>query len=465
MKLKEVPYFPIFCILQIFIFSLLVESCSLYKEPANSEELVSENLPPDFIIPEHWTAHESDTLDVASNWYTQFNSTELNELVTEALDTLNPGILFHLARIEASNARIDLAKSGRKVQMNYTGIYAGSTLLNGASTYNVSAAAPISWEVDLWGKIKAGILAAEQNKVSEIFQYAYTRQSIAAEISELYFRLATINNGLEISEEFIELNEQLIEILKIRERVGRINRQDIHIAESQLNSINSIIQGYENLKQIRSRNLEILLGRYPSGDIQVNWQPDTLLPIANINDPLSLISRRPDIRAFEANVKTAFYLTEQAKLAKYPSLKLSATPGVSNIGTLVLGTGVNVLGPIFNGGALNAVINEATAIQKQTAITYSLSLMTAFNEVETSLAAETVLNEDLKYNIKSAQEIQTAYEIATKQYEIGQVDLYYVILLQNQYLLAKIEVINKKLQLHLQRIQLFLALGGDISTN
>lgn len=447
----------------MFTLFLVFQQCRLYEKPLNTDELSAESIPENFEIPEYWNDKSKDSTDLADNWYTTFNDDNLNSLVIEALDSSNLPIIFHLARIDASLAQQKLARSGRSIKIGYNGGYAGYSDTKGTNNYNFTAAGGITWEADLWGKIKAGILASDENVLSEIYNYNYTKQSIASQVASLYFNIGTYNKILIIGDKFLELNVSVKELLKIREDVGIINMKDVHLVESQIYSVKNIIEETKNTLQINVRDLEIILGRYPENKLQINCKLDSLDVISEINDPFSLINRRPDIKSSESKLRALFYLNEQAKLAKYPSLVLSADLGISTIGALVFGTGASLFGPIFNGGALDAKIEEATAIQKQAAANYGLSIINAFNEVETLMNTEIILQQQLIYLNKVIIEKEEAYKILLEQYKIGQIDLFEVIQIQSQWLLKKMKIINLENSIYQTRVQLFLALGGNIS--
>jgi outer membrane protein TolC len=230
-----------------------------------------------------------------------------------------------------------------------------------------------------------------------------------------------------------------------------------------VNNIKNIIEGNKDLLQIKVRQLETLLGRYPENKLKVDWKPTSIEMITEISNPFDLILRRPDIQSNESKVRALFYLNEQALLAKYPSLVLSASISLSSVNDLLFGAGASLFGPIFNGGALDGRIDEATAQQKQALATYGLSILNAFKEVETSLNSQTIISNQENFIQLSSNESKKAYEISVKQYEIGAVDLFDVLQIQLQWLLKELDLVTIKEQIYHERVQLHLALGGNIT--
>ena len=449
----------------LILVSFLFHQCKMYDNPGNTKELSQNATPPNFEVPDYWELGETDSLSVQDDWYYSFNEPLLNQLIDEALDTTNMAIMFQLAKIDENRARVKLAESGKKVKVGYSGVYSGfSATGNAPDSYDLTVGVPISWEADLWGKIEAGILAADQNVLSSMYSYDYTRQSIAATVSNAYFRIGLLNESLDVAEQFLELNERIVDILRTREEVGIIDMQEVYLTEAQINNVKSIIAQTENEVQRATRELEILIGRYPENKLKIDWVPQQLDSVVSISNPFALINRRPDIKANESAVRAAFYLNEQAELARKPSFVLNGSIGFSTLYDLVFGTGASILGPIFDGGVIQSRIDGATAVQKQVVANYGQSILTAFKEVETSLDSQRIINEQYKYLLDSEAETKKAYDIAVEQYRVGRIDLYYVLQLQSQLLFTELDLLRVDAAKYFERVQLHLALGGNITS-
>lgn len=449
--------------LLLLTLHFLFIACAMNKKPAETGELAVEGLPTNFLIPDGWGGGSGNLDSVATDWYLNFEQPKLNEYITHALDTANPSIVIRLARMQNAIAGITLAKSGKQVFVNYNAAYNGAGSFNSDYSNTGSVAMPISWEADLWGRIKAGMYAANENMLSEVHNYDYTRQTIAANISRLYFSIASIQRSLEIGKRFREINQRLIQVQEDREKVGIIDSKDVHLAKANVANIEEMITVYKNLLQINVRNLEALMGDYPSNELDVEWEPKELNEFVAISDPYSLIRRRPDLLSIENQVRAAFYLSEQAELAKYPSLVLSANPGLSTSGDFSFGLGASLFGPILNGRAIRSKIDQANAYQRQLVASYGAAIVEAFKEVEIYLESERLLQEKVNYSKAVAAELKGAYEVAVEQYIVGQQDLYYTLQLQADYLLADLNVIDVMRDVYIQRIDLYLALGGSIT--
>lgn len=443
---------------------LLIQNCKSYQDPIETNDLAKESLANRFEVPEFWEA-STDTSDVGENWYKDFNDKALNALIKEAIDTTNLSIIYQLALIEQSSAQRDLTQSDKNVKIGYGADYLGLSSSNTGSSQDVVGGGGISWEADLWGKIETGVLSADENLKASIYNYNYTKQSIAATTSKLYFQIGTLNEGLKIGNDFIKVNDTIKNLLKVREDIGVIDMKGLYLIKAQISSINNIIEGYKNDLQISTRQLEVVLGRYPKNDLIIDWSHQNLEPVYQIGNPFELINRRPDLKRDEALVRSQFYLTEQAKLAKYPDLVLSADIGFSTVSDLIFGVAGSFFGPIYSGGAIDSQIESATAVQKKALMTYGLSILNAFNEVETALASEKFLLEKQKFITEGINESKNAYQLMLEQYAVGRVGLFEVLQTQMEWILRELDLVKNNGELYRQRVQLYLALGGDITNN
>lgn len=440
----------------------LFVQCKSYKDPADTEGLVDQAAAGNFDVPEFWEA-SGDTATVAENWYREFNDPELNALVEESIDSTNLSIIYQLARIEQSQAIRSLQESGKRVKVGYGGDYAGLSSTTGINDYGLLSGAGISWEADLWGKIQTGILAADEGVKAAIYNYSYTRQSIAGTTSKLYFKIGTLNQAVAIGKRFIEVNGDVMELLKIREEVGIIDMKEVYLLGAQINTINNLMEGYRNEIQANTRQLEVVMGRYPENQLRIQWSPVDLETIDGIGTPFQLINRRPDLKRDEALVRARFYLTEQAQLLKYPNLVLSADIGWSTVSDLIFGTGGSFFGPIYTGGAIDAQIASATAEQRQALMNYGLSMLNAFKEVESALNSESYLREQKLFLENAIAESRNAYQLMIEQYKVGKVSVFEVLQTQMQWLLKELDLVNINGKIYQQRVDLYLALGGNIN--
>ena len=218
------------------------------------------------------------------------------------------------------------------------------------------------------------------------------------------------------------------------------------------------------------RRLEILVGRYPANEIDAPATLPDLPPIEAAGTPTLLLSRRPDIAAAEARVRSAGLTAEQARLALLPSLTLTASAGTNetDIGDLFDPTRIaanavaSLAQPIFNGGALKADRDAARANAEVALANYASDALTAWREVEDALAADTLLAQQVDAQQRALDEAIEAEDLATRQYTNGLVTIFNLIDAQTRRLTAESNLIAARSARISNRIAFHLAVGGGV---
>jgi outer membrane protein TolC len=185
--------------------------------------------------------------------------------------------------------------------------------------------------------------------------------------------------------------------------------------------------------------------------------------------PSELLERRPDVIAAERRVAAAFNRVGEAKAAKLP--KISLTAGVSSISSdlfvlqdrdnPVWNLGANLLAPLYQGGALRAQVEIRNAEQRQALAEYAQVGLSAFNDVESALATEFSLKDRETILMRAVVDNQRALDLANERYRIGAVDLRSVLQQQLALSAAQTALIRVQSEARVQRVNLYLALGGS----
>ncbi len=238
--------------------------------------------------------------------------------------------------------------------------------------------------------------------------------------------------------------------------------QDVHLARADLASAEDALRQAIGGKKEVQRALELLLGRYPAAEVETADELVPVPPPVPVGLPADIIERRPDLVAAERRVASAFFLTEQARLARLPSFSLSAgVGGSSDLDDMILNLGAGIMAPLFTGGALEAQLDSATADQEAAIAAYGQSLLRAFEEVETSLTNERLFAEREVYLDTVVDENERALELARVQYDVGQIDLLSLLQIQTKWIGARIGLLRIQNDRLAQRVNLHLALGGS----
>jgi outer membrane protein TolC len=242
--------------------------------------------------------------------------------------------------------------------------------------------------------------------------------------------------------------------------------QDVFLVRADLATAQDALQQATAGQQQARRALEILLGRYPAGEIQLATELVPVPPPVPVGLPSDLLERRPDLIAADRRVAAAFFLTEEARLAKLPSFTLTAGGAVSSgFDDLIGNLSAGLFAPLYTGGALEAQLDIATADQEAAIASYGKTVLKALEEVEAGLTDETLLQNRETFLAASVDNNREAYELAKVQYDVGQIDLLSVLQMQTRWIGARVGLLRVKNERLAERINLHLALGGSFETD
>ncbi len=429
-------------------------------------------------LPDYWTGGRYRVTSPAMvGWVDDFKSAKLKELVREAVNQ-NYNLASGRSRVEQVLERARIANANRIPQIdggisaNRSQIRRGAALRTvTASTYNLTL--DFSWEVDIWGRVKNLRDAQLDLAVAETNIYEWTRLSLAATVVKTSLDIAESRQQIILSRGNLRSLETNLDILDSKLEVGggddrtaleiSLSRADIARARS------NILIEERNIDGNR-RSLEILLGRYPKGTI------DTLSELPRMGRkipaglPSELLLRRPDMIAAEYQVDAKLKALAASRKALLPAIRLTGRTGTSNttvfedlfdINNLIWNVGGNLARPIYAGGSLRSDIRLSEHERDELVATYSNKALTAFREVETALAAESYLLKQMAALQIAVAEARRAERLSLSQYEKGLVDIITLLESQRRDFSTKSSLLQVKLQLLQNRVDLYLALGGD----
>ena len=445
----------------ILLLAILLPGCS--KQVATHEDATASLRAPaatERMVASSWKeAAESNEVD--DNWLQTFNDPKLPALVEEALHH-NQGLKITKARVEEAEAMAVQAGAALKPTVGLSGGYSDRNSGNFGEIYGGSL--KVSWEADVWGRIRSAAAGAEESAAATRSDFLFARQSIAASTSGAWFLAVGSTILAREADEIVDLLNQTVKIAEVRKKVGQATAREVHLAKADRASAQEAARAALAAQEDSKRSLEMLLGRYPGAEIDTAEQLDAVPPPVAAGIPSNLLERRPDLIAAEQQVAAAFYKQKEAELLHLPRFSFSIGLGLNSLTDAISRLGAGLFAPLYTGGAIEAEVAKATAVQKQAIAAYAQKALEAFKEVETALAAEEHLLQREEYISEVAAENRQAYELTRKQYEIGKIDMLDVLTVQNKWIQARIEQTNIHVQRLLNRIKLHLALGGSFES-
>ncbi len=437
-------------------------------------------------LPDRWTAAEPEatTIEPSAAWWTEFADPRLDALIAEVLD-VNHDLAAAAARVEAAAAeariagadlvpRLAASLDSSRAQRNFIGLpipNAPGGVLSTTST-SLGASLNVSWEADLWGRLRAGRNAARAGVEAARADLAGARLSLAGQAAKAWFAAAEARLQLERAERTLAIRASTRERIRRRYQLGTRSALDLRLAMANEGRARADLAGRERQLDAAERQLQLLLSRYParpaSGAVPAELpEPPVGLPALL---PSELLTRRPDLAALDRRLAAAGFGFQQARASLYPRFSLTGSTGrlSAEIEDLldsdfsVWSLAANLLQPIFQGGRLEAGVELADARYRELAERYAQALLGAFAEVELALAAERSLATQAAALATSVEQSLAAQKLAEERYTAGLADYLAVLESQREATQAEIALLGVQRQRLDARVDLYLALGGGV---
>lgn len=448
------------------VLAAALAGCAL-KTPLTHDEVVSQALPTTTRIPLVWKAAPASN-PVVDDWLKSFNDPALDALVAEAIAN-NLDLRVAAAKVAVAQQSVIVVGAQLLPQVGAVlGARATRDEDHGGTSDSTVAYAGVAWEIDVWGRLRAQRAAAEAGYEATALDYAYARQSIAATTAKLWYLTIETRRLVALAEQAVTIYRQLLTLVEIRRSAGKDSDLDVVDVRAKLETAQSEVERARERYGEARRALEVLLGRYPAAEIDVAAAYPALPAMPGAGVPSALLERRPDLAAAERAVLAAFRTEEAAQLALLPDFSFSLLGGrlgdpvmtLLRLNPWLATAGIGVSIPIYEGGALQAKVQIATAQQAQAVARYGAVVLTAFREVETSLANERLLALQLPLDQKALDDRTEAVRIATVQYKAGRRDLLWVAQLQSAALATEADLIKLQSAQRVNRVRLYQVLGG-----
>ncbi len=446
---------------------VVLSGCAL-KPPPSHVDLVDDALPKATRIPAAWGAG-ARAGDVANDWIRSFNDPMLDAIVAEAIaNNLDLREAAERVRIAQQNVIVVGAQLLPQIGL----VVGGRTTRdeNHDSNFNAGVAyAGVAWELDVWGRLRAQRAAATAGASASALDYAFARQSLAAMVAKSWYLACEARQILALAEQSVRVYGDLLALVKIRREAGKDTDLDVADTSAKLDFARAQVETARQAYEEAQRAVEVLLGRYPAAEIEAASAFPPLPPSVGHGVPAAVLERRPDLVAAEQQVLKAFRAEEAAELALLPDLSISLAGGllgdpllsVLRLNPWLASAAIGVSVPIYEGGALRARVEIATAQQAQAVAHYGEAALAAFREAENAIANERHLAKRLPYERNALASATEAVRIATIQYRAGRRDLLWVSNLQTDQIAAQAVLIQLQGEQRANRIRLHLALGGS----
>jgi multidrug efflux system outer membrane protein len=414
-------------------------------------------------------------------WFEVFKDEKLQDLVRTAL-VQNYDLRDAVARVEAARASLGITRSDQFPQVGASGDIQfrrtsrdGSLPLSPAflrsqnRTFGEATLNLLSFEVDIWGRLRRATEAARATLLSAEENRKAVSTTLVSDVATSYFSLRELDYELEISKRTLDTRQSSLELIKSRQSGGVANLLDLRQGEQLVYTASETIPALQQEIEQTENRISLLLGKNPGevlrgrGLTEQEFPPEVPTGL-----PSALLERRPDIRAAEQSLVAANAQIGVAKAAYFPQISLSGFLGGQSTQLATLFNGPHsawsfvpqVTQPIFTAGRLKSTVKLAEAERESTLIQYQKVIQTAFSEVSNALIAHQRLRESRVQQEALVTALQDRTRLAYLRYR-GGVDTQLNALDADRDLYqAELTLSQIKLNELVSVVQLYKALGG-----
>jgi len=416
--------------------------------------------------------------DIPGDWWALFHSKPLNDLIERSLKN-NPDLKAAQAALLVARENV-LAQRGAyypSVSGSFSATRAKTSNelspVPNASVFQYSLFTPevsVSFVPDVFGLNRRTVESLKAQQEQARFALAATHITLSSNVAAAAIQEAALRGQIDATNQLIEINTNMLQILRKQFEKGYVGRLDVAAQEAQLAQIAATLPPL--LKQLAQQRdlLAALSGGFPSQDLAEQFELSSLqlpqeLPLSL---PSKLVEQRPDVRQAEENLHSASALIGVARANRLPSFNLTGDIGsmalafgnIFSAGNGFRDIGASVTQPIFDGGTLKHRERAARAAYFQADEQYRSTVLTAFQNVADTLHALEQDADGLKAAVAARDAAKVTLDLTTQQMKVGYVSYLALLNAEQAYQQAAINLVQAQSNRYADTAALFQALGG-----
>jgi NodT family efflux transporter outer membrane factor (OMF) lipoprotein len=426
-----------------------------------------------------WTVAQPQDAALRGKWWEIYNEPELNAL-EDQLNIDNQNIRQAFENFMEARAMVREARSQYFPTVSAGGSYtrsrtssnvgsaAGTGATRGKQSQVFSLPADVSWEPDLWDKVRNTVRASQYTAQLTAADLENERLTEQASLAQYFFEIRGQDALQKILNETVEADKNALEVVRAAYDTGVDDQISVVEAQTALESAQSAAINLGIARAEYEHAIATLIGK-PASTFSIPVEPRTSTPPAiPVGLPSQLLERRPDVAAAERNMAAANAQIGVAYAAFYPALTLSATGGVESSAIKNLlewpsrfwSVGPSISETVYDGGLRRATVNQHIATYNANVAAYRQSVLTAFQQVEDSLAEARILSQQVRRQQEAVDSSQTFLKLESGRYDTG-IDPYIGVVTAQTTLLANRQTLTSlDIQQMTASVQLIEALGG-----
>ena len=442
------------------IITIVMSSCGIYKkyEPTTT---VPENL-----YGEEVSLNDSSTL-ASLSWEELFTDPQLRSIINKAL-TGNLDLQSAELRIEQAKASLTSAKLAYLPSFMLTPQGNAMSFDKSKPVWGYTGVVSASWEIDAFGKLTNAKRGSKAGYLQSLEYRQAVVSSLISNVANLYYTLLMLDEQYRISNETAAAWEESVKTMRLMKEAGMTNAAAISQSEANYMSVKtSVLELAQQINEIQN-TLCVLLGEVPSdierGSIYTATFPENL----SVGVPVELLAMRPDVRSAEYAVASAFYATNAARSAFYPSISLGGTAGwtntagvaIMNPGSLILNAIGSLTQPLFNKGLNRAQLKIAKAQQEQAQLSFQQTILNAGKEVNDAMTQIQTAKSKKAIRVDQITSLETAVHSTKLLMQHGSSTYLDVLTAQQSLLSAQLQQVADLFSEIQGTINLYQSLGG-----
>jgi outer membrane protein, multidrug efflux system len=425
----------------------------------------------------------ADSITIADiKWSDFFAETDLSQLIGAAL-AKNNDLQIAEKNIAIANLQYKQSKWGNVPQLsafaNASSTRLSDNSFNGRNVSQAlgqhhvddfSAGGSLSWEADIWGKIRNQKRSARAAYLQTSEAKKALQTAIVANVANIYYDLLMRDAQLEIAKKTLALNDSTLFIVNLQFDAGQVTSLARQQTEAQRLVAAKLIPQLEQDVQLLENALSVLTGEFPDAKQRANTlQSVTIKDGLHAGIPAQLLRKRPDVKSAELALQVANANVGIAKASLYPTLNITATGGVNafeasnwfNLPASLFGTvAAGLTAPLLNGKRLKTNYEVAKLQREQAAIAFRQAVLVAVGEVSDALVRIDKQEQQYKIATQRTETLRTAISNADMLFKNGMANYLEVIVAQGNLLEAELELAAIKKDRLSSNVELYRALGG-----
>jgi multidrug efflux system outer membrane protein len=465
---------------KVFLYALILNGCAVgpdYKKPPPGP------LPSQWKAASPWKEGQPRDGEIKQNFWEIFDDPELSRLELEAT-TNNPTLLAAFESVEQSRAiarisRADFYPSasfdpnGNRTRYSPSRTAQPNSQVLGYTGNQFVLPLDMSYEVDLWGRVRRSFRAAREQAQASAANYQNVLLSLQADVATTYFMLRSIDLDRHVVSETIDLRKKNLTLVESLHSGGADSEVDVAEAETELASAQADFVGLDLTRAQLENALAVLCGQTSSSFSLAETSRIYRSPAIPVGLPADLLERRPDVAQAERTMAAASEGIGIAKAAYFPAIQLTGTAGTESVDlqnvfnweNRIWTIGPNISLPVFEGGRIRADVQRAQSAYRQAVAQYRAQVLVAFHEVEDGLIGLRLLKEQYNAQMRAVEGAKKGADLSRARYKEGLASYFEVVVADRTLLENQIVAYQLTGERVVTTVLLIKALGGGWNPN